>query len=1113
MSAAFLGLVPCGEPSHFQKAPPASVSRKVPPPPRVTSLDVTVHDPKGQPLEGAFVLAAPVTGAYVPFGGLAADRIRSTLTGREGKARLESLPPGPWNVTVRARGFVPQPLRRIASGPLLVRLEKGGVITGVVLDAERRRPVARARVAIDGGLSLPDAWQEEASRVEATTDAQGRFTLEGIGRLPVRINARAPGFGRAERDDVRAGARIELFLFRGATLAGAVRDDAGRPVKGALVRAESDGFWVPAPLSERSDARGGFVLAGVRPGEYVVVAREGSRAPGIASVVVEPEAEAEAEIVLSDGGFVTGRVVDGEGRPLGGRARVEVFGDHGLPSFASDLMTAEVKADGTFALGPLPLGTLGIDISAPRHASKRVEATIPARGRAADLGDVVLETGLAIRGRVRDKEGNGVGEALVRAFGPQGSQSRGEATSEDDGALLIAGLGAGVHELTASKEGLAAGRGKAQAGGDPVELIMEAGGEIAGRVVDGQGQPAEDATIRADMADDREPGGMRNSSGNADEGEGRFVLHDVLAGTYVVQARATGRGEASVTGVRVVAGRTTNLGTITLQRGGVIQGFVVDTDGQGIPGASVGAERDVNRRTGQLQTQTDSVGAFEIRGAPAGKLNVAAYHPAYAPARRVIAEVDPEKEPVPVRIVLVRGARVEGRALHRDGSPFASGRVSVYSMEPGAVMGVEPVAVAANGSFVIDHLAPGRAMVNLMAYTPSSPMVSGGPGLNILTGVASREADLRENETASVDLTLRDVVVAGRVTRGGEPAPGIRVFLRSASGGSVFAFAGPTAPGAVLAAGGPTPLTAVTRDDGGYELLAFTPGPAFVDLSSAAGSQRYPGREVTVPDSERFELDMEVGDTTVSGIVVDGENGQPVADANVGLNAAEPDGKWKGGAAVGPDGRFSIGVEPGEYRLGAQAPGRKRASMPVTVGAGGVSGLRVELEPGLEITGRVVDVSGRAVSGVLILASDAEGRSGGYANSLADGAFRIRGLEAQPYTLAAGSDLAGWAIRSGLSPRDEPVTLTLQPGGHIAVRVLGDDERPVKDAYPRVRTVGGQRVSMPGRVSGPTDPNGLYELDAPAGPVEVEVHKDAQTARGTVTVRAGETVPLVLHLP
>jgi hypothetical protein len=433
-------------------------------------------------------------------------------------------------------------------------------------------------------------------------------------------------------------------------------------------------------------------------------------------------------------------------------------------------------------------------------------------------------------------------------------------------------------------------------------------------------------------------------------------------------------------------------------------------------------------------------------------------------------------------------------------------------MEPGAVIGVEPVAVGASGSFVIDHLAPGRALVSLMAYTPSSPMVMGGPDLNILTTVASREVDLRESETTSVDLSLRDVVVAGRVTRGGQPAPGIRVFLRSAIGGTVFAFAGSTAPGAVLTAGGPPPLTAVTRDDGGYELLAFTPGPTFVDLSSAAGSQRYPGREVSVPDVERFELDVEVADTTVSGIVVDSENGQPVADAIVGLSAAEPVGKWKGSASAGPDGRFSIGVEPGEYRLGAQAPGRKRASLPVTVGAGGVSGLRVELEPGLEITGRVVDASGRGVSGVSILASDTEGHPSGHANSLPDGAFKIGGLGAQPYTLATGSDLAGWAVRTA-TPGDEPVTLALQPGGHIAVRVLGADDRPVKDAYPRVKSIGGLRVSLPGMVSGAPDPSGAFELNAPAGVVEVEAYRDAQTARGTVTVRAGETVPLVLHLP
>jgi len=339
------------------------------------------------------------------------------------------------------------------------------------------------------------------------------------------------------------------------------------------------------------------------------------------------------------------------------------------------------------------------------------------------------------------------------------------------------------------------------------------------------------------------------------------------------------------------------------------------------------------------------------------------------------------------------------------------------------------------------------------------------------------------------------------------------VSLIGAAGGSMMTFMGQSAYVAAAGGGGPPPLAATTRDDGSYELLVFTPGRAFVDLASAAGNQRYPGRAVTVPDAERFELDLEVADSSVSGIVVDSESGQPLPDANVDLTAMGlEEGTWKGGADVGPDGRFSIAAEPGEYRLGAQARNRKRASITVSVGPSGLSGVRVEMERGLEITGRVVDTAGRPASGLLLLLADAQGRSGGYANSLADGAFKIGGLEAQPYTLTTGSDLAGWAFRTGLIPGDEPVTLTLHPGGHIAVRVLGPDDQPVKDAYPRIQAVGGQRVQMPGRVSGPTDSNGAYELSAPAGVVDVEVRKDALFWRGAVTVRAGETIPLLLRL-
>jgi protocatechuate 3,4-dioxygenase beta subunit len=1091
--------------------PGKAAAGKSPPkkPPPVTRLEVAVADPQGHPVEGAFVLVRPVFGAFRPFGGgLDPAKLRSTVTGRDGKARLESLPPGPWDVTVRARGFVPRPLSRVASGPLAVRLEKGGSITGVVRDAESRAPVADAEVAIEGFPSLPGGWEEDASRVETPTDARGRFRLEGIGRSAVDVTARAPGYGAASKAGVRAGETVEIFLFPGATLSGTVKDDDGRPVRGAVVRAQGDRQSSTSP-SARTDARGAFVLAGIPPGEYVVVAREGGRAPGVGSVVVEPRSEAAVELVVSDGGYATGRIVDPEGRPLAGKVRAEVLDGEGLPSFASDLMSAEARADGTFALGPLPIGTLGLAVSAPGRTPVRVEASVPARGRTADLGDVVLETGLVIRGRATDREGVGLPGVAVRALRRVARLwSQGEAESGGNGEFTVGGLDAGRYEVTASAPGYAPARASAEAGGDPVELVLDAGGEVAGRVVDADGQPVEEASVLAQATDAPYAPGFGDGSGVADEGEGAFAVRDLAAGTYVLQVGAPGRGEATLRDVRVVAGRTTDVGTIVLARGGAIRGTVVDADGEGVPGATVTAERDVSFSTGQLAAQTGTTGAFEIRGVPPGTFSVTAEHPAFATSPPQVAAVDPDREPKPLRFVLRQGGRIEGQALHRDGRPFVGGRVNTYSLEPDSPgYGREMAPVGPDGWFTIERVPPGRRRVSLMAYAPSGTPASGG-SRNLLTGVASRDVEVRDGEAAPVTFELRDVVVSGQVTRGGQPAPGIRVSLTVSGGSSVFGFSGPAAPGALIADAGPPPLAAATGPDGRYELLVFAPGRARVRMTALAGGQSYPGEEVEIPDVERFELNLELAEASVSGIVVRRESGEPVADVRLALVAREPQGKWAGSGTSGPDGRFTITAEPGEYQLRAEGAGWRAATVPVTVASGGSPEVRVEMEPGATLTGRVVDEGGRGVPGVDVEAAGAEAEDTAWTNALGDGTFRVDGLGAGPYTLVAGSALAGFAVRGGIVPGEEPVTLRLEPAGRIAVRVLREDGRPVKDAYPSVRAVGGLHVELMGLASGPTNESGVSELPAPAGTVEVEVRDQAATGRATVTVRPRETVPL-----
>ena len=334
------------------------------------------------------------------------------------------------------------------------------------------------------------------------------------------------------------------------------------------------------------------------------------------------------------------------------------------------------------------------------------------------------------------------------------------------------------------------------------------------------------------------------------------MLRDLAAGRYVLQARASGHGEASISGVRVVVGAEDRASAPSGSgRGGIVRGTVVDADGQGIPGATVSRSGTSSTcSSDDFVDQTGSTGAFEIRGVPAGRLSVGASTRRMPRQSPSVAEVEPgEGDRGAPRIVLLEGGRVEGRAVHRDGRPFASGRVRAAGPRAGAE-GILDDAVhrsGPDGSFVIDHVTAGR--------TRSSSWPPRHHGA--LTGVASREVVLREGETATVDFSLRDVVVAGtRDPR--RPARSRRSRQRAEPGGrsSTVSYGGPRDRALSWL---PPVHPSSRRRRGGRRAtssLVFTPGRARVGLDSVAGNQSYPGREVDVPDVDRFELDLEIAD-------------------------------------------------------------------------------------------------------------------------------------------------------------------------------------------------------------------------------------------------------------
>jgi hypothetical protein len=386
--------------------------------------------------------------------------------------------------------------------------------------------------------------------------------------------------------------------------------------------------------------------------------------------------------------------------------------------------------------------------------------------------------------------------------------------------------------------------------------------------------------------------------------------------------------------------------------------------------------------------------------------------------------------------------------------------------------------------------------------------------MTILAGVANREIEVREGETASIDIVTRAVVVGGRVTRAGQGLPGDVVSVMGRDSGAVSAFMGMTSS-AASPPQGPPPLTATTREDGGYELLVFGPGPSYVQMRSP--EQSYPAREVDVPDVERYELDLEVAEASVSGVVVDKEPGTPLAEALVTLREPGPEGKWKGGGTSGPDGRFSIAAEPGEYLLEARARSRKPSTLAVTVGTGGLSDVRLEMEAGLDIRGRVRtprDVRGGGRVYAIDAEGDARASTAAERPSLPDGSFHLSGLDARPYALVCGSERAGFAMRTGVTPGDDPVALTLRPGGRVLARVVGPDGAPATDTYLRLVSWDGVRFrSAPVGDARPTETPGVVEVAVPAGSIEIAAAWGNKTyGSATARVLSGETTSLDLVL-
>jgi hypothetical protein len=422
-------------------------------------------------------------------------------------------------------------------------------------DLRLRKPAAVRFLCVDPkGAALPDVeatWFPSPSEMHTRLEPdRGLLGVEDLEPGPMRVTLTREGFlpvvfhlTLMEGETVERTARFE----EGTSIEGLVVDEQGAPLAGARVQARQG---QDHRASTESDAEGRFRLGGLPAGEYGLQAYP----EGVSMHSGDEEAPQVTATAPGKGVKLTvrrqARVVAQFRLPAGGAkpesVMVWVSDEDGNSSGSS-----HEWGDGRIVWVETP-GKYRVGFCSRNYAPFEKEVELAA-GQVIDLGEVLLDVGLTLEGRVVDGDAKPVAGVAVS----EGSLETSETLSGKDGRFVLEHLPRRVLSLTTrSDDHLPAYLEVDPARGTSfVTLALKRGGVVVGRVKTAAGGAGAGLGLSFHPLDRPEPN--RDFGWTRSDGEGRFRLR-LAPGRYKVEAH---RGDVPVgtAGVTVVENEETSL--------------------------------------------------------------------------------------------------------------------------------------------------------------------------------------------------------------------------------------------------------------------------------------------------------------------------------------------------------------------------------------------------------------------------------------------------------------------------------------------------------------------------------------------------------------------------